>query len=172
MILPRLSESLAGRMEIVPLFPFSCGELVGVSESFIRRLFVDDISKGKPKGPDMTVVERVVRGGYPQALERAGTVKALSLVRILYFDVAAARRARFGAGRCAARAAESFTAPRGAYRRIIQYVRYRPRCALAALNVDAVPGVARGAVSHPTIAGVVCQFRQASSQSSQASCRR
>ncbi len=70
MILPRLSESLAGRMEIVPLFPFSCGELVGVSESFIRRLFVDDISKGKPKGPGMTVVERVVRGGYPQALER------------------------------------------------------------------------------------------------------
>ena len=34
MTLPRLSESLAGRMEVIPLFPFSAGELAGVTEGF------------------------------------------------------------------------------------------------------------------------------------------
>jgi predicted AAA+ superfamily ATPase len=34
----RLSESLAGRMEILPLFPFSAGELDGISEAFVGRL--------------------------------------------------------------------------------------------------------------------------------------
>ncbi len=70
MALPRLSESLAGRMEIVPLFPFSAGEINGVSETMIRRLFAGDFSKWKSKASNMSLVERVVRGGYPQAIER------------------------------------------------------------------------------------------------------
>ena len=40
MTLPRLSESLAGRMEIIPLFPFSAGELAGTPEKFLLRLFI------------------------------------------------------------------------------------------------------------------------------------
>ena len=43
MTLPRLSESLAGRMEIVPLFPFSAGELAGRREGFVARLFAGRI---------------------------------------------------------------------------------------------------------------------------------
>ena len=70
MMLPRLAESLAGRMEIIPLFPFSCGELAGVTETFVRRLFAGEINEGKQKPAGLTVVERVVRGGYPQAIER------------------------------------------------------------------------------------------------------
>lgn len=37
MTLPRLSESLAGRMEVIPLFPFSTGELAGTREGFVTR---------------------------------------------------------------------------------------------------------------------------------------
>lgn len=70
MILPRLSESLAGRMEVIPLFPFSSGELAGVSETFIGGLFAGERNKGKQKTTGLTVVERVARGGYPQAVER------------------------------------------------------------------------------------------------------
>ena len=70
MALPRLSESLAGRMEVVPLFPFSAGEIVGVSETIIRRLFACDFSKWKQKASRISLVERVVRGGYPEAVER------------------------------------------------------------------------------------------------------
>ena len=70
MMLPRLSESLAGRMEVIPLFPFSSGEIEGVSETFIRRLFAGDVNKGKQKKANFTIIERVARGGYPQAVER------------------------------------------------------------------------------------------------------
>src|ERR1039457_3237687 len=47
MTLPRLSESLAGRMEIIPLFPFSAGELTGKREGFVKRLFDGTIAKPK-----------------------------------------------------------------------------------------------------------------------------
>lgn len=39
MLLPRLSESLAGRIELIPLWPLSQGEIAGVREDFIDRLF-------------------------------------------------------------------------------------------------------------------------------------
>jgi hypothetical protein len=68
--LPRLSESLAGRMEVVPLFPFSAGELVGVSEMFIPRLFADDFARVKPIPAKLSLAERVVCGGYPEAVQR------------------------------------------------------------------------------------------------------
>src|ERR1700761_8785908 len=39
MLLPKLSESLAGRMEVLTLWPFSQGEMHGVQENFIDALF-------------------------------------------------------------------------------------------------------------------------------------
>ena len=39
MLLPKLSESLAGRMELLTLWPFSQGEMNSVSEGFIDALF-------------------------------------------------------------------------------------------------------------------------------------
>jgi hypothetical protein len=68
--LPRLSESLAGRMEIIPLFPFSAGELTGVTEGFLLRLFGGAIGESKrPSAPD-EMAARLTRGGYPEAIQR------------------------------------------------------------------------------------------------------
>ena len=39
MVLPNLSESLAGRMELLTLWPFSLGEIQGNRETFIDSLF-------------------------------------------------------------------------------------------------------------------------------------
>jgi predicted AAA+ superfamily ATPase len=39
LLLPKLSESLAGRMELLTLWPFSHGEMNGVREGFIDTLF-------------------------------------------------------------------------------------------------------------------------------------
>lgn len=71
MTLPRLSDSLAGRMEIIPLFPFSAGELAGTRERFVPRLFADTIADTKPastKKDDLAA--RLTRGGYPEAVQR------------------------------------------------------------------------------------------------------
>ena len=70
MTLPRLSDSLAGRMEIIPLFPFSAGELAGTHEGFLKRLFDGSLAKAKPPSLDRELPARLARGGYPEAVQR------------------------------------------------------------------------------------------------------
>ncbi|MHB8523130.1 MAG: ATP-binding protein [Limisphaerales bacterium] len=70
MTLPRLSESLAGRMEIIPLFPFSAGELAGRREGFVKRLLDGAIANVKSTLTKNDLAARLVRGGYPEAGQR------------------------------------------------------------------------------------------------------
>jgi uncharacterized protein len=70
MTLPRLSESLAGRMEIIPLYPFSAGELAGWVEGFLPRLFAGTIAASKPPSASEDIAVRLTRGGYPEATAR------------------------------------------------------------------------------------------------------
>lgn len=70
MTLPRLSESLAGRMGIIPLFPFSAGELIGRRESFLKRLFDGTLAKAKSTAATHDLPARLACGGYPEAVER------------------------------------------------------------------------------------------------------
>ena len=68
--LPRLSESLAGRMEVIPLFPFSVGELAGTREQFVTRLFDGTITDTKLTATTQNLAARLTRGGYPEAVQR------------------------------------------------------------------------------------------------------
>ncbi len=70
MTLPRISESLAGRMEIIPLFPFSAGELLGIREEFLARLFSGDIAQPDSLSLQDEIVARIICGGYPEATQR------------------------------------------------------------------------------------------------------
>ncbi len=67
---PLLSESLAGRMEIIPLFPFSVGELGGIREGFLERLFTGTLGPTKLASAGDDLPARLVRGGYPEANQR------------------------------------------------------------------------------------------------------
>jgi len=70
-LLPKLAESLAGRMEILPLDPFSQSELAGKAGNLIDRLF-----SGKTWGPArrtvnrLDICERMIAGGFPEAVSR------------------------------------------------------------------------------------------------------
>lgn len=68
--LPGLSESLAGRMEVIPLFPFSAGELEGRVEGLIPWLFAGGKAAMPSAGIGQAVAQRLVTGGYPEAVER------------------------------------------------------------------------------------------------------
>ena len=71
LLLPSLSDSLAGRMEIVPLHPLSQGELERRRSRFLDALF-DGSFPGDPAEPlGRSLSERVLAGGYPAALARA-----------------------------------------------------------------------------------------------------
>jgi len=73
MLLPKISESLAGRMEVLTLWPFSQGEMRGTKETFVETLF-----SHKPVGWTRKTItvsrsdlfESVLAGGYPVAIAR------------------------------------------------------------------------------------------------------
>ena len=68
MLLPKLSESLAGRMEVLTLWPFSQGEIRGVKENFVDSLFSAKSVGWSGKSPAMSWEELlacIVDGGYP-----------------------------------------------------------------------------------------------------------
>ncbi|MGA3169900.1 MAG: ATP-binding protein [Chthoniobacteraceae bacterium] len=71
MVLPKVAESLAGRMEILTLWPFSQGEVEGRHEGFIDACFARDFKPRAFTGSDWpSLAERIVVGGYPEALAR------------------------------------------------------------------------------------------------------
>lgn len=70
-LLPRLSESLAGRMEIFTLWPFSQGERLGIREKFIDAVFAEELPPLQPEPEKTNRIEQALAGGFPEATERA-----------------------------------------------------------------------------------------------------
>ena len=72
MTLPRVADSLAGRMGIMRLLPLAQAELRGRRPSFLDKAFAGEIpTSGTPIAGD-DLVEAVLAGGYPEALTRSG----------------------------------------------------------------------------------------------------
>jgi hypothetical protein len=73
-LLPRLSESLAGRMEVFTLRTLSQGEIEGAPEGFIDALFSKDpLPTLSGKADHRTrLFQRMLAGGYPEVLARSG----------------------------------------------------------------------------------------------------
>ena len=71
MTLPKVADSLAGRMEVHTLWPLSQGEIAGTKEAFI------DFCFGTKKPPATSAIawkelsERLKLGGYPEILKRS-----------------------------------------------------------------------------------------------------
>jgi hypothetical protein len=68
---PRLSESLAGRVHFVDLWPFSQGEIDGTTDGFVDAIFADASRVGRQEPPELSrkdVFKRVCRGGFPEAV--------------------------------------------------------------------------------------------------------
>jgi predicted AAA+ superfamily ATPase len=69
LLLPKLSESLAGRVEIISLAPLSQGELEGRREGFIDAAFRPGPLEN-PGGEGVAPLDRILAGGYPEAVGR------------------------------------------------------------------------------------------------------
>lgn len=67
-----ITDSLAGRMEILELHPFSQCELERAKPGFLDALFASKFQMRKPKLAPKRDLERVASGGYPAALQRSG----------------------------------------------------------------------------------------------------
>jgi uncharacterized protein len=70
-LLPRLSDSLAGRLEILPLWPLSQDEIAGRLVGFPDSLFAETNWKRVRCSIDrIDVCRRIVTGGFPEAVAR------------------------------------------------------------------------------------------------------
>jgi predicted AAA+ superfamily ATPase len=70
LLLPQISESLAGRMELITLLPLSQGELLGQQEEFLDGVFAASLP-ALQSGEDMDLKGAVLAGAYPEVLQRS-----------------------------------------------------------------------------------------------------
>lgn len=80
MALPTVADSLAGRMETLTLLPLLQSEIEGASTNWIDSVFSDHFPiPGSAMHDDL--VERVLKGGYPEAITRANTRRRMTWAR-------------------------------------------------------------------------------------------
>ena len=67
--IPKISDSLAGRMEILNMYPLSQGEITGQKEHFLNNCYNGKFLNNYDCNFE-NIINRVVKGGYPEALTR------------------------------------------------------------------------------------------------------
>ncbi len=66
LMIPKIGDSLAGRMQIINLWPLSQGELLGHKETFIDTIFSNKLPSSSFKRiTKKHLIELVIKGGYP-----------------------------------------------------------------------------------------------------------
>lgn len=70
MMLPRVADSLAGRMEVMRLFPLAQCEIRGVNSGFLSAAFAGEVPHVAEAMVGHDLVTAVLAGGYPEALTR------------------------------------------------------------------------------------------------------
>ena len=82
MALPTLSESLAGRMELLTLWPLSQGELSSMREGFVDAVF--DAAPpvlGPSRLSQQELIARVLEGGFPEVVQRTNASRTRAWFR-------------------------------------------------------------------------------------------
>jgi uncharacterized protein len=69
-LLPKVAESLAGRMEVLTLWPFSQGELAGCCEDFLAWAFSAEEPRPAAALDRQELVAVLLRGGFPEVQGR------------------------------------------------------------------------------------------------------
>ena len=79
MVMPRIADSLAGRMAVITLWPLSQGEIEGVEENFIDAVFNSDLSAIRhPSLKIQSLWDRLAAGGFPEPMQRSSAKRRAS----------------------------------------------------------------------------------------------
>lgn len=93
MALPTVADSLAGRMETLLLLPLSQSEIERQSTNWLDSVFAGRIPKPGTKALGMGLVDRVLSGGYPEAISRSTPRRRIAWAR-QYIDALIQRDVR------------------------------------------------------------------------------
>ena len=97
MALPTVADSLAGRMETLSLLPLSQSEIQSCSANWIDSAFAGRLLKVDQPALGSDLAERVLRGGYPEAIARPTAKRRVAWAR-QYIDAIIQRDVRDVAG--------------------------------------------------------------------------
>lgn len=76
LLLPKIADSLAGRIELHTLWPLSQGEIDGMKEGFIDAVFAKTFPVSRHTFPPCTdLLQRICRGGYPEIHARPSAAR-------------------------------------------------------------------------------------------------
>ena len=93
MALPAVADSLAGRLETLSLLPLSQSEIEGRTKNWLDSVFADEMPQSASGASASDLVERVLRGGYPEAMSRPTARRRTAWAR-QYVDAIIARDVR------------------------------------------------------------------------------
>jgi len=93
LLVPKLADSLAGRMEILRLYPLAQCELERQSSGFLDKLFEGGFKIRRTERLAGHLAERITAGGYPAALERTTSRRRAAWYRY-YLDALVQRDVR------------------------------------------------------------------------------
>ena len=93
LLLPALSDSLAGRMDVLRLHPLAQCEIEGSPSGFLKRLFNNQFKTQTVERLDDELIQRIVAGGYPAALHRTSSTRRAAWYRD-YLDTIVQRDVR------------------------------------------------------------------------------
>ena len=93
LLLPTLSDSLAGRMDVLRLHPLAQCEIQGQQSGFLNRLFSNEFETQSVERLGDTLIQSIVAGGYPAALHRTSTNRRTAWYRD-YLDTLVQRDVR------------------------------------------------------------------------------
>ena len=93
MALPAAADSLAGRMETLSLLPLSQSEIEGHASNWVDCAFAGRVLATDAPALGVDLVERVLRGGYPEAVSRASEKRRVAWAR-QYMDAIIQRDVR------------------------------------------------------------------------------
>lgn len=93
MALPTVADSLAGRMETLLLLPLSQSEIEGQSVNWLDSVFAGQVPQQGTQALGSDLVDRVLRGGYPEAISRSTPRRRIAWAR-QYLDALIQRDVR------------------------------------------------------------------------------
>lgn len=93
MALPTVADSLAGRMETLLLLPLSQSEIEGQSANWLDSVFAGQFPQQGTQALGGGLVDRVLRGGYPEAISRPTPKRRIAWAR-QYIDALIQRDVR------------------------------------------------------------------------------
>lgn len=81
LLVPRLADSLAGRMEILRLYPLAQSELAAKQPDFLDALFGEGFKTKQHARLGKELTDRIASGGYPAALARPSSRRRVTWYR-------------------------------------------------------------------------------------------